>query len=184
MSKSLILLSAPSGAGKTTIAHAILDKHPADVMFSVSATTRTQRPGERDGIDYYFVTREKFEELISSGALIEYEEIFGNYYGTPTSEVERAKAMGKRLIFDIDVKGGISIRRKFPNESLLIFIAPPSFDILEQRLRARKTESNETVVRRLDRAAMEMEMAKEYDKVVVNDNLDRAIAEVESIIFG
>ena len=153
-------------------------------MFSVSATTRAQRPGERDGIDYYFVTREKFEELISSGSLIEYEEIFGNYYGTPVSEVERAQAMGKRLLFDIDVKGGISIRRKFPHESLLIFIAPPSFDILEQRLRARKTESNEIVVRRLDRAAMEMEMAKEYDHVVVNDNLDRAIAEVETLVFG
>jgi guanylate kinase len=183
-SDNLIVLSAPSGAGKTTIAHAILSKHPADVMFSVSATTRTQRPGERDGIDYYFVTREKFEELIASGALIEYEEIFGNYYGTPVSEVERARGMGKRLIFDIDVKGGISIRRKFPEESLLIFIAPPDLKTLEERLRARKTESDETVTRRLGRAAMEMEMAKEYDHIVVNDNLERAIAEVEKLVFG
>jgi guanylate kinase len=184
MTNSLIVLSAPSGAGKTTIAHAILDKHPSDVMFSVSATTRTQRPGERDGIDYYFVTREKFEELIASGALIEYEQIFGNYYGTPVSEIERAQAMGKRLIFDIDVKGGISIRRKFPDESLLIFIAPPNLKILEERLRARRTESDETVVRRLDRAAMEMDMAKEYDHIVVNDNLEQAIKQVENIVFA
>jgi guanylate kinase len=183
-SDNLIVLSAPSGAGKTTIAHAILSKHPADVMFSVSATTRAQRPGERDGIDYYFVTRDKFEELIASGALIEYEEIFGNYYGTPVSEVERARGMGKRLIFDIDVKGGISIRRKFPKESLLIFIAPPDLKILEERLRARKTESDETVTRRLGRAAMEMDMAKEYDHIVVNDNLERAIADVEKLVFG
>ena len=153
-------------------------------MFSVSATTREQRPGERDGIDYYFVTREKFEELIRDGSLIEYEEIFGNYYGTPVSEVERARQMGKSLIFDIDVKGGISIRTKFPKESLLIFIAPPNFEVLEQRLRDRRTEAEEIVRRRLDRAGMEMDMAGQYDRVVVNDELDRAVAEVEGIIFG
>src|SRR5579871_3669073 len=104
MSKSLIVLSAPSGAGKTTIARRILADHPAEVMFSVSATTRAMRPLERDGIDYYFLTREKFEELIATGKLIEHEEIFGNYYGTPVSEIERAREMGKRLVFDIDVK--------------------------------------------------------------------------------
>ena len=153
-------------------------------MFSVSATTREQRPGERDGIDYYFVTREKFEELIRDGSLIEYEEIFGNYYGTPVSEVERARQMGKSLIFDIDVKGGISIRTKFPKESLLIFIAPPNFEVLEQRLRDRRTEPDETVRRRLDRAGMEMDMAGQYDHMVVNDELDRAVAEVEGIVFG
>jgi guanylate kinase len=181
--RQLIVLSAPSGAGKTTITHRILDRHPTQVMFSVSATTRTQRPGEHDGIDYYFVTREKFEELIREGALIEYEEIFGNYYGTPVSEVERAKQMGKSLLFDIDVKGGISIRNKFPQESLLLFIAPPDFQVLEQRLRNRKTESEEIVRRRLDRAEMEMAMAGQYDYIIVNDVLDRAVGEVESIIF-
>ncbi len=151
-------------------------------MFSVSATTRTQRPGERDAIDYYFVTRDKFNELIESGALIEHEEIFGNFYGTPSSEIARAQQMGKRLLFDIDVKGGISIRKKYPKESLLIFIAPPSMEILEARLRARKTETGETIQRRLQRAAMEMDMAKEYDHIVVNDDLERAILEVERII--
>jgi guanylate kinase len=181
---TLIVLSAPSGAGKTTIAREILSRHPADVMFSVSATTRVQRPGERDGVDYYFVSHEKFEELIQGGALIEHEEIFGNYYGTPKSEVERARQMGKRLLFDIDVKGGLSIRKQFPSECLLIFIAPPDFTILESRLRARKTESAEIIERRLERAGMEMGMASEYDYIVVNDDLERAIEEVERIIFA
>ena len=177
------MLSAPSGAGKTTIAREILARHPAEVIFSVSATTRAMRPGERDGVDYYFLTREKFEDLIASQALIEHEEIFGNYYGTPKSEVERAKQMGKRLLFDIDVKGGLSIRRQFPNESLLIFIAPPDLHTLEARLRTRMTESDEIIARRLERAQMEMAMADQYDHIVVNDDLERAVGEVEGIIF-
>lgn len=184
LNKRLIVLSAPSGAGKTTIAHEILSRHPADVMFSVSATTRSQRPNERDGVDYYFVSREKFEALISDGALIEFEQIFGNYYGTPKTEIERARQMGKKLLFDIDVKGGISIQHKFPDDTLLIFIAPPDMPTLEARLRDRKTESEETVHRRLERANMEMNMADQYDRIVVNDDLERAIREVEGIIFG
>jgi guanylate kinase len=183
LTKQLIVLSAPSGAGKTTIAHEVLARHTADVMFSVSATTRPQRPQERDGVDYYFVTREKFEELIASDALIEHEEIFGNYYGTPKSEIARARQMGKRLLFDIDVKGGISIRNKFPDESLLLFIAPPDMHTLETRLRDRRTESAEIIQRRLERAQMEMGMASEYDHIIVNDNLEQAVAEVETIIF-
>ncbi len=152
MKKQLIVLSAPSGAGKTTIAREILARHPVDVMFSVSATTRAQRPQERDGVDYYFVTREKFEELIATDALIEHEQIFGNFYGTPKSEIERARQMSKRLLFDIDVKGGISIRNKFPGESLLIFIAPPDMTTLETRLRERRTEAGDIIARRLERA--------------------------------
>ncbi|HZK76081.1 MAG TPA: guanylate kinase [Candidatus Kapabacteria bacterium] len=182
-SHSLIVLSAPSGAGKTTIAREILARHPAEVIFSVSATTRAMRPQERDGADYYFLTREKFEELIASQALIEHEEIFGNYYGTPKSEVERARQMGKRLLFDIDVKGGLSIRRQFPKESLLIFIAPPDMATLEARLRTRMTESDEIIARRLERAQMEMAMMDQYDHIVVNDDLERAVGEVEGIIF-
>ncbi len=182
--KTLIVLSAPSGAGKTTITKRILERHPAEVMFSISATTRSQRPGERDGVDYYFVTREKFEELIRQGALIEYEEIFGNYYGTPVTEIDRANQMGKRLLFDIDVKGGISIRKRYPAQSLLIFISPPDLATLERRLRDRQTEQDETVRRRLERAGMEMAMSDQYDRVVVNDDLERAVAEVEKHIFA
>ncbi|MDP4199570.1 MAG: guanylate kinase [Bacteroidota bacterium] len=180
---SLIVLSAPSGAGKTTIAHAILARHPQDLIFSVSATTRAMREGERDGIDYYYVTREKFEDLIRTGSLIEHEEIFGNYYGTPVAEIDRARQMGKRLVFDIDVKGGLSIRDKFPDDSMLIFIAPPDMHILEHRLRERKTEPEETIRHRLERANMEMDWALDYDHIVVNDNLEEAIADVEKIIF-
>jgi guanylate kinase len=142
------------------------------------------RPGERDGVDYYFLTREKFEELIAEGKLIEYEEIFGNYYGTPATEIDRARAMGKRLVFDIDVKGGLSIRRKFPLESILIFIAPPAMDILEHRLRRRQTELEEVIQRRLERAGMEMGMSGQYDYIVVNDDLERAVTEVERLVFG
>ena len=184
MRSTLIVLSAPSGAGKTTITKRILERHPAEIVFSISATTRSMRPGERDGIDYYFLSREKFEELIAKGGLIEHEEIFGNYYGTPVKEIERAEQMGKRLIFDIDVKGGISIRKRFPNESMLIFIAPPTLDVLRERLTSRHTETPEVIARRLERATMEMAMAKEYDHIVINDDLDRAVAEVENLIFS
>jgi guanylate kinase len=183
-SPSLIVLSAPSGAGKTTITKRILDRHPGDIVFSISATTRAMRPGERDGVDYYFLTREKFEALLRDKGLIEYEEIFGNYYGTPVAEVDRARKMGKRLIFDVDVKGGLSVRRSFPEESKLIFIAPPSLEVLEKRLRARGTEPEDVIHRRLARATMEMEMAKDYDHTVINDDLEKAVNEVESLIFG
>ena len=178
------MLSAPSGAGKTTITRRILAKHGDALMFSISATTRAQRPGEQDGVDYYFVTRDRFEELIASAALIEHEEIFGNLYGTPSSEIERARSLGKRLLFDIDVKGGLSIRSKYPQDSQLIFIAPPSLETLERRLRARQTEPEETIRRRLERASMEMAMANQYDHVVINDDLETAIAEVEQLIMG
>ena len=183
-SQTLLILSAPSGAGKTTITKRILEKHPAEVMFSVSCTTRAMRPGERDGVDYYFLDREKFEELIANGRLIEFEEIFGNYYGTPVEEIERAKLMGKRLIFDIDVKGGLSIQRKYPENSLLIFIAPPSMEVLRERLSARNTESRDVVERRLERATMEMSLMNQYHHIVVNDNLDNAVTEVERLMFG
>jgi len=184
MKKTLIVISAPSGAGKTTITKRILASHPQELMFSVSATTRQMRPGERDGVDYYFLTREKFEELLANDGFIESEEIFGNYYGTPIDEINRAKHMSKKLLFDIDVKGGLSIRRKFPTESTLIFIAPPSMEVLEERLTRRSTESPEVISRRLERAAMEMEMASEYDHQVVNDDLETAVQEVDTLIFG
>jgi len=188
--KQLIVISAPSGAGKTTITKRILEKHQDKLTFSISATTRKMRDGERDGIDYYFLTKEDFQERIAKGDFIEYEQIFDNYYGTLKSEIERAKNQGKSLIFDIDVKGGLSIRKKFSSDSLLIFLVPPSLEVLRERLEKRGTESEEIIQKRLGRVDMEMKMAEEqftsgatYDVFIVNDNLDVAIDLVESAIF-
>ncbi|MFI5263161.1 MAG: guanylate kinase [Candidatus Kapaibacterium sp.] len=181
--KQLIVISAPSGAGKTTIAKRILNAHSDTLTFSISATTRPMREGERDGIDYYFLSKEEFLHKMKENELIEYEEIFGNYYGTLVSEIDRAKAEQKSLIFDIDVKGGISIRTRYPNDSLLIFIAPPSMEELYIRLTGRGSESSDTIDRRLSRAEMEMEMKDIYDHVIINDDLDMATKEVENLIF-
>jgi guanylate kinase len=181
--KQLIVISAPSGAGKTTITKRILEKHSDKLTFSISATTRQMRTGERDGIDYYFLTKEEFVAKIKENSLIEYEEIFGNYYGTLVSEIDRAKEQHKSLLFDIDVKGGISIRNRFSEDSLLIFIAPPSLEVLRDRLTNRKTETEEVIERRLARAKMEMEMASVYDHTIINDDLETAITEVEELII-
>lgn len=181
--KQLIVISAPSGAGKTTITKRILQKHQDKLTFSISATTRKMREGERDGVDYYFLTKEDFLHKIKENELIEYEQIFDNYYGTLVSEIDRAKEQGKSLIFDIDVKGGISIHNRFQKDCLLIFIAPPSIEVLRERLISRGTETQEVIERRLARAKMEMEMAEVYDNVVVNDDLEEATFQVEELIF-
>ena len=181
MSKRLIVISVPSGAGKTTISRAIMERH-ADVRFSVSATTRPQRAGEEHGRDYFFLSRDEFEARIAAGDLVEYEEIFGNLYGTLKSEVQRALDANARMLFDIDVKGGLSLRRVFPADTLLIFIQPPSLDVLRQRLEGRRSETPESVERRVARARMEMEEGKKYDHVVVNDVLARAVDEVDGLI--
>jgi guanylate kinase len=177
----LIVISAPSGGGKTSIVKAILTTYPS-MLFSVSATTRTIRNGEANGKDYFFLTKEEFEQKIKVDELVEWEEIYGNYYGTLKSEVEKALSAGKTMLFDIDVKGALSIKRKYPDESVLIFIKPPSFEILKERLSNRKTEDEATVKRRLDRVPMELEKGSQFDYQVINDDLSTAIAEVESII--
>lgn len=180
---SLIVVSAPSGAGKTTIVKAILAKYPA-MLFSVSATTRPKREIEVEGKDYFFLSRGEFERRIQQGELVEWEEIYGNLYGTLKSEVDKVITNGKAMLFDIDVKGGLSIKRIYRDDALLIFIRPPSVEILEARLRNRKTEDEETFRRRMDRVTMELGMASQFDYQVVNDDLQRAIDEVDRLVLA
>ncbi|HTP79724.1 MAG TPA: guanylate kinase [Bacteroidota bacterium] len=177
----LIVLSAPSGSGKTTIAKAILRKYP-EMLFSVSATTRPMRSGEVEGRDYFFLTREAFEARVRKGDLAEYEEIYGDYYGTLKSEVDRVLKRGGIMLFDVDVKGALSIKRIYPNDAVLIFITPPSVEALKQRLRGRKTEDEATIKRRLDRVTMEMEMGNQFDHRVLNDRVEKAVDEVDAIV--
>jgi len=176
----LVVISAPSGAGKTTIARAILNAHPT-LRFSVSATTRPVRDGEKDGRDYFFLTKEEFMRRIGAGEFVEWEEIYGNLYGTLHREVDRALEEGRHVLFDIDVKGGISVRKAYP-ESLLIFIRPPSLQVLNERLRSRKTESEAAVSQRMGRAPLELELGTQFNYQVVNDDLARAVDEVNMIV--
>lgn len=172
----IIVLTAPSGAGKTTIAHRILSAFP-QMRFSVSATTRPPRNGERDGVDYHFVTEEQFRQYIANGDLIEYEEVYpGRFYGTLRSEVETGIREAPVLL-DIDVKGALNIERMFGERSLTIFIAPPSLEVLAERLQKRNTETPETLAARLDRARMELGTRDQFDMVIVNDDLERASTE-------
>lgn len=181
--RRIVVLSAPSGAGKTTIAHRLLERNPG-WRFSVSATTRGRRPNEVDGEDYHFLSVEEFQKKAAEGDLVEWEEIYGNYYGTLRSEVERLLVPGNpgRIIFDVDVKGAMAIRQAFPEDALLIFIAPPSIEEMQRRLLARRTENPESVRRRIDRAGMEMAMREHFDHTVINDDVDRAVAEIESLL--
>jgi guanylate kinase len=180
-SGKLIVISAPSGCGKTTIAKAILTKHPT-MLFSISATTRPIRNGEVNGKDYFFLTKALFEERMRLGDLIEWENIYGNYYGTLKSEIDRALQQCRVMLFDVDVKGALSIQRHFSNDSILVFIKPPSVTVLKKRLEDRNTETAETLKRRLERVPMEMELGSKFDFQVVNDDLQQAIIEVDEIV--
>jgi guanylate kinase len=179
--KQLIVLSAPSGAGKTTLARFLLSSFP-DFKFSISATTRKPRENEVNGRDYFFLSTEEFKELISKNELVEYEHIFDNYYGTLKSQVEKSLRNGETIVFDIDVKGALSIKKLYPEESLLIFIAPPSVEVLKQRLIARGTESPEELEKRLKRIEMELSLKDKFDYVIVNDDLEKAKKELIEIV--
>jgi len=176
----LIVLSAPSGSGKTTIAREIILRNPL-LRFSVSATTRPRRDGEQEGEDYFFLSRDEFLKRIGQGAFVEWEELFGNYYGTLRSELDRAIREDRHLLFDVDVKGGLSIKRAYP-ATLMIFIRTPDTDVLKERLERRKTETEELLAMRLRRVPMELEIGEAYEHEVVNENLETAVREVETII--
>lgn len=181
MAKKLIVISAPSGGGKTTVAHHLLSTYP-NIKFSISATTRPKRENEIDGRDYYFLHKEEFIKKIKNNEFVEYEEIYGNFYGTLVSEIEEAKKKNKVLLFDVDVKGALSIKKAYPDESLLIFLMPPSIETLEKRLIDRKTESGEQLKKRIDRVRMELSLKNEFDYVVINSILTDTLKEVENIV--
>lgn len=174
--RAIIVLTAPSGAGKTTIARRVLADLDA-LRFSVSATTRAPRPNETDGEDYHFLSPEAFKEHIEGGNLLEYEEVYPDqFYGTLKQEVE-ASSPEAPVLLDIDVRGAANVKRTYGDEALVIFIAPPSFDELKDRLTRRGTETSKAVQDRLKRAEMEMKRADDFDEVVVNDDLDTAVQE-------
>jgi len=182
MAGKLIIFSAPSGAGKSTLVHYLLDCG-LGLEFSVSATSRALRGHENDGIDYYFLSPEEFRQKIANQEFIEYEEVYKDcYYGTLRSEIERITGNGKHVIFDVDVKGGLSLKKKFGDDALALFIAPPSIQELLNRLNHRGTDSPEMIEKRIAKADYEMSFESQFDLIVVNDVLERAQKEVEKII--
>ncbi|MCM1041359.1 MAG: guanylate kinase [Bacteroides sp.] len=178
----LIIFSAPSGSGKTTIVHRLLSDFP-QLKFSVSATSRAMRPGEQDGKDYHFLSVEEFKRYRDQDKFLEWEEVYANqFYGTLMSEVEKIWNAGGHVVFDVDVKGGLNIKRKFPERTLAVFVAPPSLQELENRLRKRGTETEESLKKRVGKAEEEMKSAPLFDRIVVNDDLQQAIDETRRLV--
>lgn len=179
----LIVFSAPSGSGKTTIVRHLLEQDDLNLEFSISATSREKRGIEQHGKDYYFLTTEDFKSKIKNEEFLEWEEVYrDNFYGTLKTEVERIWAKGKHVIFDIDVSGGLRIKRKFPEETLAIFVKPPSIDELKIRLKKRETESQDKINMRVAKASAELATAPLFDEVILNDDLDKALTEAYNLV--
>ncbi|WP_372752930.1 guanylate kinase [Mariniflexile sp.] len=179
----LIVFSAPSGSGKTTIVKHLLGLTDLNLEFSISAASREKRGNEVHGKDYYFLSLQEFKNKIKNDEFLEWEEVYrDNFYGTLKSEVERIWALGKNVIFDIDVSGGLRIKRKFPNETLAIFVKPPSIDELKIRLKNRKTETEDKINMRVAKASAELATAPLFDVIVVNDDLEKALKEAEKLV--
>ena len=179
----LIVFSAPSGSGKTTIVRHLLGLENLNLEFSISATSRESRGDEINGKDYYFISTKDFKNHIKDDDFLEWEEVYrDNFYGTLKSEVERIWALGKHVIFDIDVAGGLRIKKKFPEETLAVFVKPPSVDELKIRLKKRKTESEERINMRIAKASVELATAPQFDKIIKNYELDVALKEAEGLV--
>lgn len=179
----VIIISAPSGCGKSTIIKALLEKGEVDMQFSVSATNRPPRPGEEHGVHYYFLSDDDFRKAIANDDFVEYEEVYpGRFYGTLRSEIARIVDGGHNVVLDIDVKGGVNVKRLYGSEAVSIFIQPPSVEALRQRLEGRGTESPEAIDQRVARAELEISYAPQFDHVVINDLLPEAIEAVEGIL--
>lgn len=179
----IIIISAPSGCGKSTIINALLKRGEIDMEFSVSATNRPPREGEKHGVNYWFLTDEEFHKAIAEGAFVEYEEVYpGRFYGTLRREVERRCEEGHNVILDIDVKGGVNVKKMFGDRALSLFIEPPSVEELRNRLVSRATDPIEEIEKRVGKASFELGFAPQYDARVVNDDLDEAIDKTDKII--
>ncbi len=177
----LLVISAPSGAGKTTLCHRILTNHP-DFKFSVSATTRPMRANETDGKDYIFLSADQFSQKVQDGEFVEWEWVHENQYGTLSSTLADALDQGQVVVLDVDVKGGVNIKRQFPNDTMAIFINAQDVDTLRRRLEHRATDSPESIARRVRRIPEELAYRSEYDRVIMNENLEQALMEIESIV--
>ena len=176
----LLVVSGPSGCGKGTVLGEVFARQP-DTYYSVSATTRSPRPGEVDGVQYHFLTKEEFEEKIAAGQMLEYAQYAGNYYGTPAQAVDEKLSQGKNVVLEIEVQGAKQVKLRRP-DAVMIFIMPPSMKELRRRLTQRGTEAQEVVERRLETARQEMPQAKDYDYIVFNDKLEDAVADLQAIL--
>lgn len=180
-----IVFSAPSGSGKTTLAKHLLHQEDFKLAFSISATTRPPRGTEQHGKDYYFLSEKEFKTKIEAGAFAEYEQVYpGMYYGTLKSELERIWAAGKNVLFDIDVEGGINIKKLYPENTMAIFIKTPTVEALADRLRSRGTDTDEKIAMRLAKAETELERAADFDHIVINDSLETAKKEVQELVIN
>ena len=180
----LIVFSAPSGSGKTTLVRHLIAQRELNLDFSISATSREKRGNEKDRKDYYFISSDDFKSRINKGDFVEWEEVYrGNFYGTLKSEIERIWSEGRHVIFDIDVVGGLRIKEKYPEQTLAIFVQAPSIEIMELRLRNRKTDSEEKIKERVLKAERELKFANKFDVIMVNDNLEKAKKEAFSLVF-
>ncbi len=182
MSNKTVIFSAPSGSGKSTIVHHILELHP-EMEFSVSAASRAPRGKEQDGIDYYFITPEEFTKKIENDEFVEYEQVYkGRYYGTLKKEVQRIWDKGNVIIFDVDVQGGLNLKKYFGEKALSVFIQVPSIEVLKERLINRGTDSEADIQARISKAAEEMTYANRFDFILINDKLEKAFADIDKVV--